>query len=77
MLTTQRNIDQVLSLVAGMPLADQEWLIELLERRYHETRRMEIAANAQESLREHLQGITKTGTVDELLADLDDESDLG
>ena len=75
--TINQPFEQVLEMVETMPLDDQEWLITLLEKRYSEKRRVAIAANARQTLKEHKQGLTRTGTVEKLLMDLDDESDLG
>ncbi len=75
--TANQPFEQILEIVEMMPLTDQEWLITLLEERYHEKRRAEIDANARHTLEEHQQGLTRTGTVEKLLMDLDDESDLG
>ncbi len=75
--TINQPFEQILKMVETMPLDDQEWLITLLEKRYSEKRRADITANVRQTLKEHEQGLTRTGTVEKLLMDLDDESDLG
>ena len=75
--TINQPFEQIPEIVETMPLDDQEWLITLLEKRYSEKRRADIAANVRQTLKEHKQGLTRTGTVEKLLMDLDDESDLG
>ena len=67
---TSQPFEEILAMVEILPLDDQEWLIALLEKRYHEKRRAEIAANARQTLEEYQQGLARTGTVDELLKDL-------
>lgn len=73
--TATQPFDQILEMVEIMPLDDQEWLITLLAKRCHEKRRAEIAANSQQTLEEHQQGLTRTGTVEELLTELNDEGE--
>ncbi len=71
MQSTHHPMEQILEAAQKMPLDDQEWLLELLEKRYHEARRAEIVANARQTLNEHQRGQTHTGTVDTLFAELD------
>ncbi len=75
--TINQPFEQILEMVETMPLDDQEWLITLLEKRDSEKQRADIAANVRQTLKEHEQGLARTGTVEKLLMDLDDESDLG
>lgn len=44
------TLDQVLEIALQLPYEQQEMLIKILQNRHHESRRAEIAADAQQSL---------------------------
>lgn len=44
------TLDQVLETALQLPYEQQEMLIEILQNRHHESRRAEIAADAQQTL---------------------------
>lgn len=44
------TLDQVLETALHLPYEQQEMLISILQNRHHESRRAEIAADAQETL---------------------------
>lgn len=61
---------QALDAVEKLPLADQETLIELVQRRLVERRRAEIARNAKATLQAVREGRAHQGSVEELKRDL-------
>jgi len=66
-------INEVLQVIDKMSLEQQALVIEILENRYREKRREEIAKNAKQTLREYKMGLTKKGTVADLIKDLEDD----
>ena len=54
-----------------LSLSQREILIDVLKKRNIEARRHELEAEIEESLKEHAEGRTKSGTLEELLEDLD------
>jgi cation transport regulator ChaB len=62
----------VLESVEQLSLEEQEELIDLVRHRLAEQRRDEIAANISLAVEEYRSGQTQRGTVDDLLAELDD-----
>ena len=44
------TLDQVLEIALKLPCEQQEMLIKILQNRYHESRRAEMAADAQQTL---------------------------
>jgi len=64
-------LDEILDKVDGMPLEDQNMLVELIRNRYKEKRREEILANARQTLAEYNKGLTSKGTVSDLLRELE------
>jgi len=63
-------LQQALEAADHLPLEDQETLIELLERRFVEKRRREIARSAQETIGAVREGRAKYGNIDDLKEDL-------
>ena len=63
-------LQQALEAADHLPIEDQETLIELLERRFVEKRRLEIARNAQEAIGAVREGRAKYGNIDDLKKDL-------
>ena len=63
-------LQQALEAADHLPFEDQETLIELLERRFVEKRRLEIARNAQEAIGAVREGRAKYGNIDDLKKDL-------
>jgi len=67
----QNILDEILDKVDEMPLEDQGMLVELIRNRYKEKRRAEILANARQTFEEHTKGLASTGTVSDLLRELE------
>lgn len=73
-MEARKNLfNEVLQVVDNMSLEQQAIIIDILENRYREKRREEIAQNAKQTLREYKKGLTKKGTVRDLLKDLEDD----
>ena len=64
--------DEILDKVEGMPLEDQNMMIEIIRNRYKEKRREEIVRHAQETLQEYRKGLTSKGSVADLLQELEE-----
>jgi len=62
----------VVEAAEALPLEEQEMLVDLIRYRLVEQRREEIAANIARSREEYRQGQVRRGTVDDLMAELDD-----
>jgi hypothetical protein len=63
-------LQQALEVVEGLPLDDQETLVELIQRRLVERRRAEIARNAATTLQAVREGQVRYGSIEELEHDL-------
>lgn len=73
-MEARKNLfNEVLQVVDNMSLEQQALIIDILENRYREKRREEIAQNAKQTLREYKKGLTKKGTVADLIKDLEDD----
>ena len=67
----QNAIDEILDKVNEIPLEDQGLLLELIRNRYHEKRREEILANAHQSEEEYKKGLTSSGSISDLLREME------
>jgi hypothetical protein len=61
---------QALDMVEQLPTEDQVNLIEIIQRRLIEQRRVEIARNARATVQAFREGRARYGTVDDLRRDL-------
>ena len=68
-----RSLDQMLDNMSKMPLDEQLMLAEIIKKRIIEERRKEIAHNVKESIEEYKSGTAKTGTLDDLIKDLEND----
>lgn len=73
METTQSHLDQILDEIASLSLDEQETLLDILKRRMVEQKRLRIAREVREAQREHKGGLTKRGTVEDLMKDLESD----
>jgi transcriptional regulator with AAA-type ATPase domain len=73
MEATQSHLDQILDEIASLSLDEQEMLLDLLKKRHVELKRLRIAREVREAQREHKKGLTKRGTVDDLIKDLESD----
>jgi hypothetical protein len=67
-------LQQALDVVESLPPDDQETLMDLIRHRLVETRRAEIARNAEETLQAVRDGRAQYGSVEDLRRDLLGES---
>ena len=73
MEVTQPHLDQILDEIASLPLDEQEMLLDILKKRNIEQKRLRIAREVKEAQREHKQGLTKRGTIEDLIKDLESD----
>jgi hypothetical protein len=66
------NFDQVLDAVESLPLADQTALLQILNNRLIEQRRSEIAQNIQQGHKDYAAGNVVRGSVEDVMAALND-----
>jgi hypothetical protein len=64
------TLDQVLETVLKLPYEQQEMLITILQNRYHQSRRTEIATDAQQSLTDFRAGEFSSQAVQGVIAEL-------
>jgi len=64
------TFEQALDMVDGLPLEQQELLIDILKRRTTASHRQELARTSQEALAEFRAGILKSQTASEAIAEL-------
>ena len=69
------SFQEIIDSIEKLSIDEQDYLFELIKKRRIEKRRLEIAANAQAILESLKEGTAKTGSVDDLIADLFDEGD--
>lgn len=72
--TTSHSLDEILDSIDTLPLERQETLIEILQKRLAETRRRQIAQHAAEAHQLYQAGQLPRGSVEDLLADLENEA---
>jgi len=65
--------DNFLDEFSRLPIEDQEMLLDLLKKRNIEQKRMRIVRDVKEAQREHKKGLTKRGTVEDLMRDLESD----
>ena len=73
MEATQSHLDRILDEIASLSLDEQEMLLDLLKKRHIEQKRLRIVREVRESQREHKKGLTKRGTIEDLMKDLESD----
>ena len=73
MEATQSHLDQILDEIASLSLDEQEMLVDILKKRHIEQKRLRIAREVREAQREYQKGLTKRGTVEDLIKDLESD----
>ena len=73
MEATQSHLDQILDEIASLSLDEQEMLIAILKKRNIEQKRLRVAREVKEAQREHKKGLTKRGTIEDLIKDLESD----
>lgn len=66
------SFQQTLEMVEGLPEEQQQDLIEIIRNRQRERRRDALAASVAQAREELARGEVRRGTVDDLMADLDE-----
>jgi len=67
------TLDNFLDEFSRLPIEDQEMLLDLLKKRNIEQKRMRIVRDVKQAQREHKKGLTKRGTVEDLMRDLESD----
>jgi len=73
MEATQSHLDQILDEIASLSLDEQEMLVDILKKRNIEQKRLRVAREVKAAQREHQKGLTKRGTVEDLIKDLESD----
>ncbi len=69
----QSPFQQIIESVESLPLEDQEFLIDLLQKRLETQRRKELAEEIETVRKEFSEGNFQLGSVKDFLAELDQE----
>lgn len=64
------SLNEILEDAEKLSLDEQETLLEILNRRIRDRRRIELAKDIQEAQREFKEGKTRTATPDELMNEI-------
>jgi hypothetical protein len=75
MMDTRLSFDELLDTIDQLPIDQQETLVEVIQRRLIDLRRQEIAKHAAEARQLYSGGKLPKGTVEELMADMDQEDE--
>jgi hypothetical protein len=67
------NVNKVIEEFDQLPLEDKEYVAEVIRKQVIESRREKIAERAQEARSNFEEGRVKTGTLKELMEDLDSD----
>ncbi len=73
MEATQSHLDQILDEIASLSLDEQEMLVDILKKRNIEQKRRRVAREVKEAQRERKKGLTKRGTIEDLIKDLESD----
>ncbi|HEY9808745.1 MAG TPA: hypothetical protein V6D13_05340 [Halomicronema sp.] len=73
MLQTEKNsqFQKAIEILESLTLEEQEVMLNLLQNRIKQQRRAELVNAVNESRQEYAQGKVKTGSIADLLAELD------
>ena len=72
-METRLTFDALLDTIEQLPVEQQETLVEVIQRRLTELRRQQIARNAAEARQLYAAGRLPMGSVDDLMADSDQD----
>jgi len=73
MEATRSHLDQILDEIASLSLDEQDMLVDILKKRNIEQKRLRVAREVKEAQREHKRGLTKRGTIEDLIKDLESD----
>jgi len=71
MEASQSQLDQILDEIASLSLDEQEILLNIIKQRHIERKREQILRDSRETMRAYKKGLAKTGTVEDLIKDLE------
>jgi hypothetical protein len=69
----QSHLDQILDAIASLSLDEEEMLLKIIKQRHIERRREQILRDSRETMRAYKKGLAKTGTVEDLMQDLESD----
>ncbi len=67
------NFQQIIDLVESLSNEDQEQLVSIIQKRLREKQRKELVEAVNESRQAFITGEVKTGTISDLMAELEEE----
>jgi len=67
------SFQELIETVESLPIEDREMLVEIINKRIVEQRREELVADMEASLEAYKRGEVRTGTVDDLMKDLQED----
>lgn len=73
MAPLSQTLDNFLDEFSRLSIEDQEMLLNLLKKRNIEQKRLRIVREVREAQRELKKGLTKRGTVEDLIKDLESD----
>ncbi len=73
MEASQSQLDQILDEIASLSLDEQEMLLTIIKQRHIERKREQILRDSRETMRAYKKGLAKTGTVEDLIKDLESD----
>jgi hypothetical protein len=73
MQANQSHLDQILDKIGSLSLDEQEMLLDILKKRHIEQKRLRLAREVREAQKEHKKGLTRRGTIDDLMKDLESD----
>lgn len=73
MEAAQSHLDRILDEIASLSLEDEEILLNIVKQRHIERKRERILRDSRETMRAYRKGLAKTGTVDDLMKDLESD----
>jgi DNA-binding NtrC family response regulator len=73
MEASQSPLDHILDEIASLSLDEQELLLNIVKKRHIERKREQILRDSRETMRAYKKGLAKTGTVEDLIKDLESD----
>jgi hypothetical protein len=70
---SKSSFQELIESVEALPIEDREILMEIVNKRIIEQRREELVADMEASLEAYRKGDVRSGTVDDLLKDLEED----
>jgi hypothetical protein len=70
---SKSSFQELIESVEALPIEDREILMEIVNKRIIEQRRDEMVADMETSLEAYKRGDIRSGTVDDLLKDLEED----